>query len=275
MVDLSIIIVNYRSKGLVKTCLKGIYQAHIQRSFEIIVVDNASHDGCVEMVHEFYPGVKTIAAKENLGLAFGNNLGIRASRGAYLLIINPDIAVFEGMVEKMIEYLEKNSHVALLGPKLINPDQTVQSSIYRFPTPVVPLYRRTPLGRLPWAKTILSEYVLAGRDRNVPRPVDWVLGACMLIQRQAYEVIGDMDERFFLYFEDVDWCRRFWSAGYEVHYFPGASLVHYHRRLSAEYPGLSGVLTRATRIHITSGIKYYLKYFRVPHPKTRTLDVTE
>ncbi len=267
MLDLSIIIVNYRSRGLVRTCLRGIARSNISRPYEVIVVDNASNDGCVDMVWEEFPEVRVIASEANRGLASGNNLGIRAARGKYYLIINPDIALFPGMVERLIEYLEANPSVALAGPKLINPDNTIQHSIYRFPTLLVPLYRRTPLAHLPSARNALQSYLMFDHDRNVSGPVDWVLGACMLVRREACEKIGEMDERYFLYFEDVDWCRRFWAAGYEVHYVSDAQLVHYHRRLSAESPGLSGVFTKATRIHITSGIRYFLKYLRAPHPR--------
>jgi GT2 family glycosyltransferase len=269
MVDLSIIIVNYRSRGLVRTCLRGIAKAKIRYSYEVLVVDNASNDGCVEMIWREFPDVRVFAAESNRGLASGNNIGIRAANGRYLLIINPDIALFEGMVERLIDYLERNPNVALVAPKLINPDGTIQYSIYRFPTLLTPLLRRTFLANLPSAKKILRSYLMFDWDRNKSGPVDWVLGACMLVRREAYNVIGEMDERYFLYFEDVDWCRRFWAAGYEVHYVSEAQLVHYHRRLSAEIPGLSGIFTRATRIHITSWMRYLLKYRTAPWPRNR------
>jgi len=268
MIDLSIIIVNYRSKGLVKTCIRGVQKSNLKMSYEVIVVDNASNDGCIKMLNEEFPSVRGIQASENRGLAAGNNIGLRESTGKYLLIINPDIAVFEGMIEKLIAYIESHPQVAVAGPKLVNPDGTVQFSIYRFPTPITPLYRRTPLGHNSWAKRALRRYLMFDKQRDINGPVDWILGACMLVSRTAYEKIGEMDERFFLYFEDVDWCRRFWAAGYEVHYVPDAELIHYHRRLSAESPGLSGIFTKATRIHIQSWMRYFKKYFRIPLPPT-------
>ncbi|USN53899.1 MAG: glycosyltransferase family 2 protein [Candidatus Nomurabacteria bacterium] len=271
MVELSIIIVNYKSRGLVKTCLRGIEQSHLRCSYEVIVVDNNSNDGTMEMLQERFPDVKGIQLNENRGLASGNNVGMRAAQGQFFLIINPDIAIFENMIEKMLDFMKKNPQIALLAPKLTNPDGTVQESMYRFPGMMIPLYRRTPLGNLPWAKKALRHYIMRDTEKTHTQPVDWVLGACMLVRRSAYEQIGEMDERYFLYFEDVDWCRRFWAAGYAVYYYPEAALVHYHRRLSAESPGLSGIFTAATRIHIHSGIRYFAKYFRQNTPSSHPI----
>lgn len=270
MIELSIIIVNYRTKGLVKTCLKGIEKSNLKCTYEIIVVDNNSHDGTIEMVKSTFPKVRAIQADDNKGLAAGNNIGLRISGGEYILIINPDIAVFDGMVEKMLDFMKQNEKIALLAPKLINPDGTVQISTYHFPSLVIPLYRRTPLGKLPWAKKSLRKYLMLDWNRNDVRPVDWALGACLLVRKKYYQDIGEMDERYFLYFEDVDWCRRFWAAGYQVYFYPEVKLIHYHRRLSAESPGLSGIFTSATRIHIQSGIKYFLKYSRKTLPNTKS-----
>lgn len=270
MLDLSIIIVNYRSGGLVKTCLRGIERSALRCSNEIIVVDNDSRDGSVELIKENFSGIRLIEADTNRGLAAGNNLGIRASHGKYLLIINPDIALFPDEIERMIDYLDHNPTMALIGPKLLNPDGSIQTSCYHFPDPLIPIYRRTPIGKLWFAKKSLQRYLMSHLDRSKSQPVDWVLGACMMVRQQAIDRVGVMDERYFLYFEDVDWCRRFWAAGYQVAYFTEAKLVHYHRRLSAESPGLSGIFTAATRIHIQSGLLYFIKYWRIPLPNTGT-----
>ncbi len=268
MLDLSIIIVNYRSGGLVKTCLRGILRSNLKCAYETIVVDNDSRDDSVDQIKQHFPGVRLIESKSNRGLAAGNNLGIRAAQGRYLLIINPDIALFPGEIERLIDFMDRHDRVALAGPKLINPDGSIQTSCYRFPEPLVPLYRRTPLGKLWFAKKTLHRYLLTEMDRTKTRPVDWVLGACMLVRKSAVDQVGVMDERYFLYFEDVDWCRRFWAAGFQVVFFADSKLIHYHRRLSAESPGLSGIFTAATRIHIQSGLRYFLKYWRVPLPDT-------
>lgn len=256
----SIIILNYQTKGLLKQCLRGIRQSAIAMPHEVIVVDNHSQDSSVTMVQTHFPEVMLIEAKTNRGYAAGNNIGLRQARGEFVLIINPDIAIFSGAVEAMVGYLEHHTVVAMIGPKLINPDGSTQISCYRFPTPLIPIYRRTPLGRLPWARKPLRKYLMSDWDHASNKEVDWLLGACMLVRRSAIEKVGLMDERFFLYFEDIDWCRRFWKAGYEVHYLADVDLVHYHKRQSAESPGFTGVFSWATRVHIASAIKYFGKY---------------
>lgn len=262
--DLSIIIVNYKEPGFLRQCLKGLELVQPKVEYEIIVVDNASNDRSAEIVREQFPHVRLLPQEHNLGFAAGNNVALRVSRGRYVLLLNADIAVFEGSLEKMVVYLDTHPDVGIVAPKLLNPDQSVQASCYRFPAPIIPVLRRTPLGQLPFAKKTLRHYLMLDWDHNDDRPVDWVLGACMMVRRQAFENVGLLDERFFMYFEDTDWCRRFWAAGWKVVYLSSVVMVHYHRRLSAENPGLNGVFQRLTRIHIQSGFKYFRKYFGQP-----------
>lgn len=271
--DISIIIVNYKTPGLLQQCIRGIQLVNIPLSYEIIVIDNASNDGSKGIVAEKFPHVAFVGNATNIGLAKAINIGLQRSRGEFIMILNPDIAVLEGAVEKLHQFLLEHPKVALVAPRLVNPDGTTQLSCYKFPGKMIPVYRRTPLGRLPWAKKMLQEYLMLDWDHNDNRAVDWVLGACMLIRRSAVDDVGFMDERFFLYFEDVDWCRRFWSNGWSVYYVADAKMVHYHQRLSAESPGLSGIFSKATRIHILSGMKYFMKYFRereYPRQRHRT-----
>jgi hypothetical protein len=273
-VDISVIIVNYRTPGLLKQCIRGFDLVHIKLSYEIIVIDNNSGDGSKDMIAEHFPNVTYISSPSNVGLAKAINAGIKKSQGDFILIVNPDIAVLDGAVEKLYNFLQENPKAALVAPRLVNPDGTTQLSCYKFPSRMVPVYRRTPLGRLPWARNSLQEYLMLDWDHNNNRTVDWVLGASMLIRKSAIDQVGLMDERFFLYFEDVDWCRRFWEQQWEVHYIADAKMVHYHQRLSAESPGLSGIFSKATRIHILSGIKYFMKYFDQRKKKEAAQDAT-
>lgn len=265
--DLSIIILNYKSRGLLKQCLRGIMLQKLTASYEIIVVDNNSGDGTDEMMRSEFSHLTYIQAGANGGFAAGNNLGIRRSSGRYILVLNPDIAVLSNAIDRMARFLDDHPNVGLCAPKLLNPDGTVQTSCRKFPTVLTILLRRSPLGQLPWAKKKLRDFLLLDWDHAENRPVDWVLGACMMVRRSAMERVGLMDERFFLYFEDVDWCRRFWQSGYLVYYLGAdAELVHYHQRLSALSPGLGGVFSYPTRVHITSGIRYFSKYHGVARP---------
>ena len=195
------------------------------------------------------------------------NLGIKQAKGKYILLLNPDVAIFEKGIEKMITFLDSNPEVGLIGPRLINPDGSVQLSCRCFPSPKIILYRRSPLGKLPNAKKQLRKFMMSDQNHQRNQEVDWMIGACFMASQKAIKKVGLMDERFFLYFEDVDWCRRFWQNGYKVIYFADSEMVHYHQRLSALNPGLKGVFSYVTRIHIQSGIKYFLKYRGKNNPR--------
>lgn len=266
--DVSIVIVNYKTKGLLKYCLKGIERAAPSLSFEVIVVDN-SRDGSAEMIKECFRNVRCIESSRNLGFAAGNNLGIVKASGKYILILNPDIVVLPRAIDEMHSFLERHPEVGILGPQLINPDKSIQYSCARFPTHWIPAFRRTPLGKLPGAQEAIRHYLMMDFDHQETRAVDWLLGACLMVRRSAFDQVGLLDERFFLYFEDVDWCRRFWEAGFQVVYYPKAKMVHYHQRLSAEDSGLQSLFSSPTRIHILSGIKYFLKYLGKENPQLK------
>lgn len=261
--DLSIIILNYKTRGLLKQCLRGVRLFDLNLDYEIIVVDNNSRDGTIEMMKQEFPEIKLIASPVNNGHAAGSNLGLKEAKGKYSLLLNTDIAILDNAIRKLYDFMETHPKAGLVGPKLLNPNGSIQLSCCQFPKFLIPIYRRTPLGKLWFAKKVLRKYLMLDFDHNQTRKVDWMLGACMMIKNEAMEKVGLMDERFFLYFEDVDWCRRFWQAGYDVYYFADVELVHYHRRESAENPGLKGVFSYPTRIHIASWLKYSAKYFGV------------
>lgn len=256
--QISIIINNYKTKGLLKQCLRGIYLYPPSCEFEVVVVDNNSGDGSVEMVKEYYPQVKLIASSENLGHHKGNNLGIKNSSGKYVVILNTDIAILDHAIDKMYQFMEENEKAAIVGPRLKNPDGSTQMSCMRFPKPMVPIYRRTFLGKIPFAKKAIDDYLMTDFDHNTTRKVDWLLGACEMVRRSAIEKAGYMDEDLFLYFGDVAWCKKFWDNGLEVYYYPEAEIIHYHKRESAQ----SGVFSRIFWIHILDWLKYLKKYHK-------------
>ena len=256
---LSIIILNYKTKELVKQCIKGIKLANLAFDYEIIVVDNASNDSIGEMLKERFSDVKFIQSPENVGYAAGNNLGLKQSLGEYILILNPDIVVKEGSIEKMIEYIKQNNEIGLVAPKLINPDKTIQHSCFKFPTFWTPVFRRTPLGRLKIFQKKVDEYLMKDWPHDSNKEVDWLLGAALLFSKNSLEIVGPLDERFVLYFEDVDWCRRFWEKNLKVMYFAESEMVHYHQRLSAEDSFFKSIFNNVTRIHIQSWLKYFWK----------------
>ena len=268
MVDVSIVIVNYKTRGMVKQGLKSLRLARIRLNYEVFVVDNGSCDDLPELVRTDFPEVRLIAFDRNVGFATGNNAAIRKAKGKYVFVLNPDALVNEGSIEAMYAYMEAHPEIGVLGPKLAHPDGKRQESAHRFPSPWMPIYRRTPLGKLPEAKREIDRYFLRDLDMRVPTDVDWVEGAAMFVRRAAIDKVGLFDERFFVYFEDTDWCRRFWDGGWKVVYHPGIEIVHYHRRESADTLWLlAPFANKVSRIHIMSAIKYFRKWWGKPLPQ--------
>ncbi len=263
---LSIIILNYKSPGHLRQCLRGLQANQLPFAIEVVVVDNGSHDNSAEVTAQEFPGATYIGLPHNRGYSAGNNVGVQQATGDFLMILNPDVAVFPGAVEELVSYLEQHPRVGLVAPKLINPDGSTQLSGALFQSFLIPLWRRSWLGNIPGPKQQLEHFFITGWDRTTSRAVGWALGACFVLRRAALKDVGFFDERFFLYFEDVDYCRRMWEKNWEVHYVAEAEMVHYLSRTSAVNPGVSGLLSYATRIHIRSWLQYTMKYFSKKKP---------
>jgi GT2 family glycosyltransferase len=263
----SFVTVNYKTPHFIRQLLQGVQDAKFTFPFEYFLVDNDSHDGVLEMVRKEFPWATAIDAGYNSGFAVGNNLGITRSSGKYIVPLNPDLTVFPGEMEKWIAWMDAHPEVGISGPRIFSPDGTDQDSCYRFHSLMTPVYRRTPLGKLPWAKRAIENLLMKGMDRTKEQEVDWVLGAALCVRREVFEKIGGFDERFFMYFEDEDWCRRAWEKGFRVAYTPVASFTHYYRRQSRIKRPWEVFTNRVTRIHIESGVKYFWKYFRQPNPR--------
>lgn len=236
------------------------------KGVEIIVVDNNSQDDSAHLLQSDFPEITLIQSPENLGLAGGVNIGMRVAKGKYYLILNPDIISPQGSLVDMISFMEAHPEVGMAGGKLLSPNGDVQQSCFRFYRPMTIVYRRTPLAKTASGKAELDRFVMKEYDRQQAREVDWIQGSCMMARARAVQEVGMWDERFFLYFEDVDWCRRFWEAGWKVMFVPKAEFSHFHQR-SSERGSLLGILTNwATREHITSAVKYFWKYRGKPAP---------
>lgn len=261
--DLSIIILNYKTQGLVKQCIRNVRAGIDNLDYEIIVVDNGSNDGCEEMMAENFSDVKFIQTGKNLGFAAGSNVGINKAKGKYIMLLNPDVTVLNHSLNKMIRFMEDYPQVGLAGPRLINPDGSYQISCRTFQTPKLILYRRTFLGLLPDAKKQLAEHLMLDFDHKTNLPVDWVMGACMIVRQSAMEKVGLLDERFFFYVEDMDWCRRFWDNDFKVYYIADAEMVHLYERASAVDNWNFWTFNKMTRWHIASWLKYFAKYLGV------------
>jgi GT2 family glycosyltransferase len=246
---------------LVKQCIRNVKVSVNNLAYEIIVVDNGSSDGCGEMIKENFPEIKFIQLPKNIGFAAGNNVGIKETKGEYIMLLNPDVTALNGSIEKMVGFMKTHPEVGLAGPKLINPDGTYQISCRTFQTPKLILYRRTPLGNFKQAARELREHLMTDFDHKSNREVDWVMGACMLVRQSALDKVGLLDERFFFYVEDMDWCRRFWENGFKVYYLAETEMVHLYERASAVESWKFWTFNKMTRRHIASWVKYFAKYF--------------
>jgi GT2 family glycosyltransferase len=240
-VELSIILVNYNTRALLRQCLESILGVTKMSPFEIIVVDNDSKDGSPEMLREHFPQVRLIANRENPGFSRANNQGIRASSGCFVLLLNTDTIVQENALETMIGFLEENPHVGVVGAKLLNEDMTIQAGSKAFPTPLTTFFGKQSLMTRWFPNNLLTRRYLIClfEDHSRPFEVDSVSGAAFMIRRETIEDVGLLDKGYFMYWEDVDWCYRIKKRSWKIYYHPHAPIIHLEGRSSNQRaPGL-------------------------------------
>ncbi len=268
MPELTAIIVSYNTRDLLARCLTALQARLAGWEAEIVVVDNASADGSPEMVRRDFPDVRLLANAENVGFARANNRAIRETGSRYLLLLNPDAFLGEGALEELRRVLESDDRIAVVGPRMTNGDGLPLATAHAFETltrlalTTLGLHRRLPRGILHWAARLLGRagtQHLANYDATTPQPVDWLSGACLLVRRAAAERVGLLDERYFLYMEDEDWCRRFGQAGYQVVYVPNARILHL-------VGGTTGSSAWSARTLRASRLIYHRKYSPLLYP---------
>ena len=228
MYDLSIIIVNYNVKEFLLNSLSSIYKALGNINAEIIVVDNASDDGSMELVEEKYPSVIQIKNKKNVGFGSANNQALEIANGKYILLLNPDTIVREDTFEKMIRFFEENPDAGMAGCKVLNPDGSLQLACRRgFPGPWTSFTKVAGLSTLFPKSKIFAKYNLTYLNENETYEVDAVSGAFMMLRKETYDKIGGFDPKFFMYGEDLDLCYRTQNAGFKVYYVHETEIIHY------------------------------------------------
>jgi GT2 family glycosyltransferase len=273
VVDLSVIVVSWNVRDLLRRCLRSLegapgfelvqagdgldpHEVEVPgRRLEIVVVDNGSGDGSPEMVRAEFPAVRLVANGENRGFTAANNQGLALSRGRRLLLLNPDAEVVGDALAIMVDYVDEHAGVGVLGPQLRYPDGSQQSSRRRFPTFATALVESTVIQEWWPDNGLLRRYYMADTPDDAVQPVDWVVGACLLVRREAYEQVGGLDEGFFMYSEELDWCRRIKSAGWDVVYLPTATVIHHEGKSSEQ-------VVPARHIHFQSS---KVRYFRKHH----------
>jgi hypothetical protein len=258
MLNVSIIIVSFNGRAHLERCLQSLHEAPPSRSHEIIVVDNSSTDGSADAARR-WPAVRLIENDANLGFAAGNNVGIRASSGEYLLLLNSDTIVPAGAVDALAAALDRDSSIAIVGPRLVNAEGRAELSIGRM------------VG--PWNE-FRQKHLMPARTEQLARQeqfADWVSGACLLVRRADAEAVGGLDERFFMYLEDVDFCAAIRARGRRVLFTPGVEVTHLRGGSRASVSAATERAYRRSQIafyekHHPSWVPLLRLYHRLSHP---------
>jgi N-acetylglucosaminyl-diphospho-decaprenol L-rhamnosyltransferase len=252
-------VISHDSIDDLRRFLAGQLEAAAEASMPLVAVDNASADGSAEYLREALGAGDVVVNTSNRGYAAAVNQAFAALPDRHVLILNPDVEVDGGnSLTRLAAALEERPRAGAVGPRLLNQDGTTQSSARRFPSPLAMAGNSSAAGRAAPARRAADRYLRPPRADRATR-VDWLLGAAMLVRREAYEEVGGWDERYFLYLEDTDFCRRLGQRGWECWYLPQVAMRHVHARASA--PGHGGaLLSRARRAHIRSAIRFYARY---------------
>ena len=232
----SIVIVSWNVRVFLIDCIASILRYSAGMDVEIIVVDNASTDGTVEAVAQQFAEVRLIVNTVNAGFARANNQGAAIARGEYLFILNPDTLFLPNTLSELVAFMDGNPDIGLCGPHVLNDDRTTQRSVRGLPTWPMAFARHTPLGMLGLYRKRLAAWRCRDFDYARQADAEQLIGAAMLVRRQVFERIGGFDERFFMYYEEVDLCKRIKEAGFRVVYYPGAEIIHLGGKSSGQIP---------------------------------------
>jgi len=223
-IDLSVVLVCWNNKDYLEPCLRSLFQGGLTHIFDVVVVDNGSTDGSQEMLQRDFPEVQLIQNSDNVGLGKASNQGIEATGGRYLLLLNNDTLVNGSSLDAMIDFLDSHPTTAAVGGKLLNADGTVQTCYNRFPTLLEEILISTRLGEIFWPG------YPATIDDNDERSVDWMGSACLMLRRKALDQVGLLDEEYFIYGDEADLQYRLRKTGWQIHYLPHATTIHYGGR---------------------------------------------
>jgi len=236
MFDVSIIIVSWNAKRHLLNCLNSLENTAKGYSQEIFIVDNASSDGSPDAVARQFPQVGLIKNKENLGFARANNIGIHQSSGRYICLVNSDVIVLNGCIENLISFMDNHPAAGMVGPRILNQDRTLQPSCRHFPTIWNNLCQALGLNKLFPKSRFFSETFMNYWAHDIVQKVDVLSGCFWMVRREALNKVGLLDEDFFIYGEDLDWCRRFHQAGWDIVFYPMAETIHIGAASSANSP---------------------------------------
>jgi len=266
MTTLSIIVLSYNTKDYLKQTLSSIKK---NKNWQIIVVDNNSKDGSAKMVEKKFSHVKLIHNQKNLGFAGGNNVGIKTAKGKYIMLLNSDTQIVDNALEDLITYLNNHQDVGAITPKFVLPNGSIDLACHRgFPTPWNALSYFLKLEQLFPNFNFFAGYHRTWEDFNTTHQVEVISAGAMMVRKEVIDTIGLLDERFFLYAEDIDWCKRIHDAGWKIIYHPKATIIHHKSKSGKTKEDLSAHQTKSvSKYHFFNTMKqYYDKHF-THHPK--------
>lgn len=258
--DLTITICSWNTVDDLRACLQSLREAQKDGAFEVIVVDNASRDGSPDMVANEFPEFTLLRESRNHGFTGGHNLALRARNRTHTALLNSDTVVHEGAIKAIYDFMLANPEAGVVGPKLLNPDGSLQYSCRRFPNPIAAAFRGTFLGKLFPKNKLTADYLMQDWDHASVREVDWVSGAAMFLRGDLLDKIGLLDPAYFMYCEDEDLCWRAWENGYKVVYVPDAVITHAIGRSSDQ--AANKMIVRFHR----SMLRFYRKCLVTQHP---------
>ncbi len=224
--ELSIIVVSYNTKEMTQECLQSIYTNAGETSLEVIVVDNNSQDGTVEMLAAQFPQVRLVRNRENRGFAVANNQGLAIVQGKYILLLNSDTIILGNVLIDSVRYLACNSKIGAIGCQVLNSDRTIQKTCSGFPTLLRLLIMTLALDRIPFC-SILDTYLLRSWPRDNEREVEVISGCYLMVRKDVIERVGGLDEQFFFFAEETDWCHRIQQAGWKLMFVPVGNIIHH------------------------------------------------
>lgn len=252
--DVSIVIVNHHHRPVIERCFASLHALPDQATFEVILIDNTPADGTADWVSVHYPQVTVLRNTARRGFAANVNAGIGRTAGSrYVLLLNPDVVCIAGLLDRLAVFLDGHPQAAIVAPQLYYPDGVLQPNVRRFPRPAVLALRALRLDGF-WKSPGVRRYLMHG-ERSGSTEVDWVTGAVLMVRRAAIETVGLLDEHYFLYWEDLDWCYRMRQAGWTVHRVPGARAIHIQGREGVRRP-----FSRAGRAQFSGAVRFFRKF---------------
>ncbi len=270
MIDVSLVFLNFLSKNDIIRALDSVLKdiANCPYNIKITVADNSMNkDGVKEALTEKFPNIPYFSCGDNVGFGRGLNMVFAQEEARYYMTLNPDTVIPENTrtIERMVKFMDEHPKIGMIGPKVLNMDGSLQYSCYRFDFPSIaikPLKQINWDKKYAWVKKYSDRLLMKDFDHNETRPVDWVMGSVMMARKEATDKVGFFDDRYFMYMEDSDWCRRMWEANWPVYFLADVSIYHAHARDSAKVPGIFKAFfkNKLARIHFISWLKYMWKW---------------